>query len=415
MSSAVSSWRAPGAGGRPVVVVASAAALVALGLGGHGLLVPAGPSATLIRVAGALVALAGVGVLLRLDGPTMAARTLMLVTVAGALTALATLPMSPVTLSDASPGPGADGAAGRADEGTGTVVLERVKPDVAPLPDAGTLVLPDGAAVALDGDQVILQLPGGGASVLGRATNPGGAPPPAAPATGQHPAVVVVDGVIGRSDGGPLGGDTALGGVTLEGPSGRRVVVGDGVLLEVPDPIPADPPNPLSGGADAVLAALLAAFALLAFAPPVVRFADRVRTPAVTPEPPPARSPSGDAGQVEEGLAEVLRSMLADPDPRTAIIGVYARLLAALAQVGFARRDEETPHEHLWRVLGPLGVRPAPVHRLAELFVQARFTPRPLTDRHRDAAIGALADAVADLRLSAADVATVAGRLETAR
>ena len=37
--------------------------------------------------------------------------------------------------------------------------------------------------------------------------------------------------------------------------------------------------------------------------------------------------------------------------------------LAALDEAGFPRRAEEAPHEHLWRSLGPLGVRRPPVHR----------------------------------------------------
>jgi hypothetical protein len=79
-----------------------------------------------------------------------------------------------------------------------------------------------------------------------------------------------------------------------------------------------------------------------------------------------------------------------------------------LAEAGYPRRAEEGPHEHLWRSLGPLGVRRQPVHQLAELFIRARFTPRPVTESDRRAAITALADTVGDLRLQAADVTAAA-------
>jgi hypothetical protein len=345
---------------RRQLVVAASGAAVALALGGQGLLVPAGPTSTLVRVLAALVSLGAVAVLVRLDGPLRGGRTLALVAVAGALTALATLPASPVTIDGPTPPAPAPGPA---DDRTDTILLERVDPGQA---QDGTVVLPPGADVQVQGDDVVVPGPDGSVTVL----------PP-----GQR---------VAR-------------------PDGSVVVVGRGALLEVPDPVPVDPetaPERLARGVEAVLALLLGAFALLAFAPPLVRAAERATGPVPVDLPPPPPRPSPKA--VEEGLAEVLRAMLADPDPRTAVIGAYARLLAALDEVGFPRRAEEAPHEHLWRSLGPLGVRRPPVHRLAELFVRARFTPHPITDEHRRAAIAALADAVADLRLQARDVDVLA-------
>lgn len=87
-----------------------------------------------------------------------------------------------------------------------------------------------------------------------------------------------------------------------------------------------------------------------------------------------------------------------DASPRDAISDAYARLLAALADAGAARRKHEAPHEHLDRVLNPLGVRSEPLHRLADLFVLARFSQHPVTAAHRDDASGALREALADLR-----------------
>ena len=215
---------------------------------------------------------------------------------------------------------------------------------------------------------------------------------------------VVVDG--------PDGTTTVLApGRRVARPDGTVVVVGSGALLPVPEPVPAAPepfPDRLARGVEGVLALLLGCFALLAFAPPLVRVAERAGVPPGLPEAPPAPV-AARRSSVEAGLADVLRSMLADPDPRTAVIGAYARLLAALDEAGSPRRVEEAPHEHLWRSLGPLGVRRAPVHRLAELFVRARFTPHPITDQHRRDAVAALADAIGDLRLPADDVEVLAG------
>lgn len=343
----------------PVAVVAISSGAVALALGGHGLLVPGGSGPTLVRVAGALVSLAAVAVLVRLDGPARGTHTLAVVAVAGALCALSTLPSSPVTLG--SPADRAEPAAPAGDEGGGTVVLDR--PDLPPGGGAA-LVLPPGARPELVDGQVVGIGADGSRAVLG----------PAEPGT-----------AIERDDG------TVV------------VVVGEGVLLDVPDPLPSDGPDgtdPLADPVEAVLALLLGAFALLAFAPPLVRTSARPEVPDLVEAPP---DPAPRRVAVEDGLAEVLRAMLGDPDPRTAVIGAYGRLLVALAEAGVPRRTEEGPHEHLWRTLGPLGVRRAPVHRLAELFVRARFTPRPITEEHRGAAIAALADAVADLRLRAGD------------
>lgn len=90
-------------------------------------------------------------------------------------------------------------------------------------------------------------------------------------------------------------------------------------------------------------------------------------------------------------------AMLADPDPRTAVIGAYARLLEGLAACGLARYEHEAPMEHLRRVLSDLRVRPEPLRALTELFERARFSPHPLTDADRNVALAALRKAATDL------------------
>ena len=106
-----------------------------------------------------------------------------------------------------------------------------------------------------------------------------------------------------------------------------------------------------------------------------------------------------DAADAEAGLAASLLEIESDsPDPRRQITAAYHRLLAALAAAGAPRRPQEAPHEHLDRALGPLGVRPGPLHRLTELYVLAQFSERPITERHRAAAAEALDASLAGLR-----------------
>ena len=102
----------------------------------------------------------------------------------------------------------------------------------------------------------------------------------------------------------------------------------------------------------------------------------------------------------EAARGTVLRSieaMLADPDPKTAIIGAYARLLEGLAAWGVPRLPYEGPVEHLRRALARLRVRPGPIRRLVGLFEVARFSTHALTVRHRDEALEALHQVASDL------------------
>ncbi len=401
MSTAGNEVTRPGArrGAQLAAVVGVASALVALGVTGAGLLLPAAPPVPLARVMGAVVAIGAGGALVRLDGWARATTMLATVALSGLGVCVLTLPASVVTppwaaAPDRDTGGGGAPRAESAEAGRDGVI----QPSAPGAPSGpGVLALPPGGDVVVEAGRIILTSPAGGHIVIGTTAVAGGGS-----VIGPHGAtVVVVDGVATRDDGGSLGPDVALGGVTIERDDGSRVAVQRGAVLEVPAPLEADAPDP-ADGLDAILAVLLGCFALLAFAPPVVRLSDRARI-AVIVDDEPIDEPPPPPTTIEAGLAGVLRSMLADPDPRTSVIGAYARLLTALAEAGFPRREEEGPHEHLWRCLGPLGVRRQPVHRLAELFVRARFTPHPVTEDHRQAAISALADAVADLRLEASD------------
>jgi hypothetical protein len=105
------------------------------------------------------------------------------------------------------------------------------------------------------------------------------------------------------------------------------------------------------------------------------------------------------AADAEAGLRASLDEVAyTGHDPRGQITAAYRRLLVALAEAGAPRQPQEAPYEHLRRALGPLAVDPAPMHRLAELFVIAQFSDHPVTDGHRAAAAEALESALAHLR-----------------
>jgi hypothetical protein len=107
--------------------------------------------------------------------------------------------------------------------------------------------------------------------------------------------------------------------------------------------------------------------------------------------------PDAQHAAVRGTIADTIDAMLADPDPKTAIIGAYARLLEGLAACGIERRPYEAPVEHMRRVLTGLRVRAEPLRQLIGLFEIARFSMHLLTDAHRDQALAALRSIAADL------------------
>ena len=93
---------------------------------------------------------------------------------------------------------------------------------------------------------------------------------------------------------------------------------------------------------------------------------------------------------VREGLRDSIAAMLVDPDPRTAVIGAYARLLEALDAGAAARHAFEAPREHLRRAMAIHHFPLDPSRALIELFELARYSRHPLTEEHRTAALAAL-------------------------
>lgn len=170
-------------------------------------------------------------------------------------------------------------------------------------------------------------------------------------------------------------------------------------------PEPEDEPDDDGGGPDLgalgpILLILLAIVAAAILGAIIWSWYSR-REPRQSPTP----KPDGAADEPDEAtraamagtVANTIDSMLADPDPRTAIIGAYARMLEGLAACDVGRLDHEAPMEHLRRALTALRVRPKPLHRLIELFELARFSSHQLTEAHRTEALGALRAAATDL------------------
>jgi hypothetical protein len=112
------------------------------------------------------------------------------------------------------------------------------------------------------------------------------------------------------------------------------------------------------------------------------------------------------AGQARrERLAELvddtLDDVMAEPDPRRAVIAAWARMERGLAATGLPRRAAEAPFEYVARVLGEASVRPAAVQRLTDLFERAKFSRHTVDRAMRDDAVEALLAVREELREAA--------------
>ena len=104
-------------------------------------------------------------------------------------------------------------------------------------------------------------------------------------------------------------------------------------------------------------------------------------------------------------LDETLDDLRAEPDPRRAVIGAYARMERSLAAHGIPRHRFEAPHEYLGRVFGELAAGRLSAARLTALFERARFSPHEIDESMKAAAIDAIEALQADLALAEAEAA----------
>jgi uncharacterized membrane protein YphA (DoxX/SURF4 family) len=104
------------------------------------------------------------------------------------------------------------------------------------------------------------------------------------------------------------------------------------------------------------------------------------------------------AETLAEAIDEGLDDLVAETDPRRAVIAVYARLERALAAYGLPRDGAETPEEYLARILGDLDVDTMSIRRLTDLFERAKFSQHEVDATMKDEALAALAHVRDQLR-----------------
>jgi len=119
------------------------------------------------------------------------------------------------------------------------------------------------------------------------------------------------------------------------------------------------------------------------------------------------------AEELADVLEETLDTLRAEPDPRRAVIGAYARLERVAAASGLARRPAEAPVEFLGRMLTGLEVGAPSVRRLTALFERAKFSHHAVDEAMKQDAIRALESVQEDLR--AAEARRAEARAEAAR
>jgi hypothetical protein len=93
---------------------------------------------------------------------------------------------------------------------------------------------------------------------------------------------------------------------------------------------------------------------------------------------------------VAQGARDAIDAIAIPKDPRAAVLAAYARMEAALARAGLARRGSEAPREYLARLDAALGGGREPATRLTGLFERARFSTHPIGEDVRSDALGAL-------------------------
>jgi hypothetical protein len=122
------------------------------------------------------------------------------------------------------------------------------------------------------------------------------------------------------------------------------------------------------------------------------------------------REPHGPtpAEALADVLSETLDALLAERDPRRAVIAAYARMERALAASGLPRDPAEAPEEYLRRILTDLAVTGRAATRLTSLFAWARFSGHDVRPEMKEEAIETLQQVQREL--AAAEAAREAAR-----
>ncbi len=101
----------------------------------------------------------------------------------------------------------------------------------------------------------------------------------------------------------------------------------------------------------------------------------------------------GEPARLAAAIVEDAReqeALLRDGEPRNAIVAAWSRFEVQGARAGSPRREWETSSEYALRILDLVEADSGAVHRLATLYREARFSEHPITEQHREDALGAL-------------------------
>jgi hypothetical protein len=117
----------------------------------------------------------------------------------------------------------------------------------------------------------------------------------------------------------------------------------------------------------------------------------------------PPREGDEDALADELGLLldDAIDDLLAEPDPRRAVIAAYARMERALAAFGLPRHDAEAPLEYLERIAPAIAHIPGAAglaFELTHLYERARFSAHAVDVEMKDDALSALVRLRAELQ-----------------
>ena len=104
---------------------------------------------------------------------------------------------------------------------------------------------------------------------------------------------------------------------------------------------------------------------------------------------------------LEAVLDDAIEDVLAEPDPRRAVIAAWARLERVLARHGLPRLAAEAPFEFAVRACAELGIQRVRLERLADLYEWARFSLNEVTPAMREAALNELLNVRDGLRVAA--------------
>jgi Domain of unknown function (DUF4129) len=140
-------------------------------------------------------------------------------------------------------------------------------------------------------------------------------------------------------------------------------------------------PGPGGPGAGLEWLAVAAVLVLGLAAVLVVAWLLRPRRPA---------APGATLAGIRQVLEDAIEDVLAETDPRRAVIAAWARLERVLAGHGLPRREAEAPAEYAARADAELAGGAVPLGRLADLFEWARFSLHDVTPAMREEALGGL-------------------------